>query len=57
MIAGPALPHRRLMLRKTTIRGRGSIVGGTASDIPPPPNQGGPERASQQFPVILLGDP
>jgi hypothetical protein len=27
-----------LRSRKTTIRGRGSIVGGTTNDMPPPPS-------------------
>jgi hypothetical protein len=30
----------RLLARKLTLRGRGSMVGGTANDMPPPPTVG-----------------
>ena len=51
MTARPSCP----LLRKTTVRGRGSRVGGTANDMPPPPQQGRGGGPSQPFLVILFG--
>jgi hypothetical protein len=32
--------RRSLQTRKTSLRGHGSFVGGTANDMPPPPDLG-----------------
>lgn len=37
MIAPSALPCRPTRCRKMTMRGHGSMAGGTTSDMPPPP--------------------
>lgn len=38
--------HRTFRARKTTLRGHGSFVGGTANDMPPPPTKAGPVGGS-----------